>query len=368
VITGHEDPTKPDPSLDWQEIAQTHGTKVILMGAERIAAITQALINGGLPASTPAAMIEWGTTPRQRTVVATLDSLAEHTQAAGLGAPAIAVIGDVVRLREQIAWFEKRPLFGQRIVVTRTRAQSGELSARFTDLGAEVLSLPTLRIAPPTHKEPLLEALTSLGEYDWIVFSSANGVTAFFDGLLAAYDDIRALGNARLAAVGPATAAQLRQRHLRVDAQPAEFLGRHIAEAIAAQESLENTRLLVARAETANPDLVRELEDRGAIVDDVGFYRTEPEPLSPDGPLKTLRDLGADWIVFTSSSTASNLHAACPLPELRQQHPRLRFASIGPETSRTLLALGIKPDVQARQSTLDDLVQAVTAASPLKPA
>jgi uroporphyrinogen III methyltransferase / synthase len=313
-------------------------------------------------------MIEWGTTPRQRTIIATLDSLAERTQTAGLGAPAIAVIGEVVHLREHIAWFEKRPLFGQRIVVTRTRAQAGDLSARFTDLGAEVLSLPTLRIAPPTLREPLLEALTGLGEYDWIVFSSANGVTAFFDALLAAYDDIRALGNARLAAVGPATAAQLRQRHLRVDAQPAEFLGRHIAEAIAAQESLENTRLLVARAETANPDLVRELEERGAIVDDVGFYRTEPEPLSPDGPLKTLRDLGADWIVFTSSSTATHLHAACPLPELRRQHPRLRFASIGPETSRTLVSLGIKPDVQARQSTLDDLVQAVSAAPPLKPA
>jgi uroporphyrinogen III methyltransferase/synthase len=359
VLTGHEDPAKPDTAVDWRDIARIHGTKVILMGVERLEAIAQRLMEGGLAPATPVALIQWGTTARQQTVTGTLAEIARRVEEAGLRSPAIVVIGEVVRLREKLNWFEKRPLFGQEVVVTRGREQSGDLSRRLIELGADVLEIPIIRMGPPRPREPMIEALAGLGEYDWVVFSSPNGVTAFFDALLAAFEDIRALGNVRIAAVGPATAARLRQLHLRVDAMPAEYLGRNVAEAIAQRESIENLKVLLARAQVANPELCRELEDRGAIVDDVPFYMTEPELEDPLGYGIALTTSGADWITFTSGSTVENFHARFDLRKLMERHPRIRLASIGPETTKAINALGLRETVQASPHTVEALVAAL---------
>ncbi|MCC6235126.1 MAG: uroporphyrinogen-III synthase, partial [Verrucomicrobiales bacterium] len=252
---------------------------------------------------------------------------------------------------------------GQRVVITRTSEQAGELGSRFARLGAETLEIPTIRVIAPTERTPMIEALAGLGEYDWIVFSSANGVDAFFHAIFAAFEDIRTLGQLRLAAVGSSTAARLKQLHLKVDAVPTEFVGKNIAAAIGATESLENLRLLVARAQNGNPDLCGELEKLGAIVDDVAFYQTVPETEDRSGDAAALVERGADWITFTSSSTVENFHRRFDLPALVKKHPHLRLASIGPETSKTLRALGLAPHVEAKPHTLDALVEAVLKAS-----
>lgn len=360
VVTGHEDPTRPESSVDWAQIARLHGTKVVLMGLERLPDITARLLAAGQSPETPVSLVSNGTLATQKTLdgrLADIADIADRARQDGFRSPAIAVIGEVVRLRGPLGWFEARPLFGRRVVVTRAREQAGEFSRRLADLGAEVLEIPTVRIAHPTEREPMIEALAGLGEYDWVVFTSVNGVNAFFDGLLAAFEDLRAVGNLRFAAVGSATAARIRELHLRVDAIPDEFVGKAVADAIEKKESLENLRVLLARAEVASPELCRQLEDRGAIVDDVSFYRTMPETNAAQAAVASLLDQGADWLTFTSSSTVTHLHARIPLPPLLARHPHLRVASIGPETSKTLANLGIKPAVEANPHNLDGLIK-----------
>jgi uroporphyrinogen III methyltransferase/synthase len=359
VLTGHENPEKGGPTVDWARVAQDPGTKVILMGVKQIRVITAQLLANGLAASTPAAMIRHGTTGRQRTLVGTLGTIADLAEAVKFTAPAVTVIGDVVGLRDKLNWFEQRVLFGQRIVVTRTREQASQLASRLTERGAEVLEIPTIKIVQPTQYGPLIEALTGLGEYDWLVFSSPNGVTAFFDYFFKAFDDVRALGMLRIAAVGPATAAKLKELHLRVDAMPEEYVAAKIAKAIAEQETIENLRFLCLRAEVANPDLVAKLEELGGIVDDIACYQTVPETDDVNGAAAKLAESGTDWITFTSASTVENFHARFDLPKLLQQFPTLKTASIGPETSKALAALGLKPTVEAKPHNLDGLVSAI---------
>jgi uroporphyrinogen III methyltransferase / synthase len=362
VITGHEDPTKDEPRLDLEEIARTPGTKVILMGVERIREIARTLMDRGMAGDTPVGMVRWATTGRQQSLEGTLASIADLAAQQDFAAPAVTVIGDVVKLRRKLNWFEHRPLFGQRIVVTRTREQASQLSKHLLDLGADVLEVPTIKIVPPDDRQPLLEAMEGLGEYDWIIFTSPNGVTAFFEYLLKAFEDVRALGIVRLAAVGPATAAKLKELHLRVDAMPDEYLTSKVARAITAFESVENLRILLARAQVANPELCKELEDRGAIVDDIAVYKTVPETEDRNGAAAKLLEAGADWITFTSSSTVQNFHARFDLPKLVGEFPRLKLASIGPETSKALAALALKPAVEAKQHTVDGLVRALRSA------
>lgn len=366
VITGHEDPEKGGTALDYAQLAKLPGTKVVLMGVERIRPITEALMANGLAAETPVAMVRWGTTGGQQTLVGTLATIADLVAERKFTAPAVTVIGTVVGLRGKLNWFEHRPLFGQRVVVTRTREQASEVARQLAELGAEVLEIPTIKIAPPDDRQPLVESLQGLGEYDWIIFTSPNGVTAFFDCFFKGFEDIRALGNLRIAAVGPATAAKLAELHLRVDAMPSEYVAKKVGAAIAEVESLENLRFLLARAQVANPELVRELEDRGGIVDDVAFYKTVPETEDVTGAAGRLLEQGADWITFTSSSTVENFHARFDLPALVRKFPGLRLATIGPETTKALTALGLKPAVEARTHTIPGLLQALKTAAKAK--
>jgi uroporphyrinogen III methyltransferase/synthase len=362
VITGHEDPGKGEGSVDWAQIARTEGTKVILMGAERIRQITEALMAHGMPAETPAAMVRWGTTGQQRSVEGTLATIAHRATEAGLSAPAVTVIGDVVNLRGKLNWFEQRSLFGRRIVVTRARSQAAQLSDPLLERGAEVLEIPTIRIAPPENKSDLMDALLSLHEYDWIVFTSPNGVAAFFDYFFKAFDDLRDIGGVRIAAVGPGTAEKIKEYHLQVDLMPSQHTASKIAEAFEQYQSIDNLRVLLMRAEVANPELPRALENLRAIVDDVACYRTVPETEDPSGAAARLREEGADWITFTSASTVESFHARIHLPELVQRFPRIQLASIGPETTKAIQALGLAPTVEADPHTIQGLVEGLEKA------
>ncbi|PYJ02832.1 MAG: uroporphyrinogen-III C-methyltransferase [Verrucomicrobia bacterium] len=363
VITGHEDPTKEEAVLDYEQLARTPGTKVILMGVERIRQIAESLVADGMDAATPVGMVRWGTTGQQQTIEGTLGTIADVVAANKFTAPAVTVIGEVVKLRGKLNWFEQRPLFAQRIVVTRTREQASQLTHRLRDLGADVLEIPTIRIEPPDDRQPLRESLEGIGEYDWAIFTSPNAVAAFFDYFLKAFEDVRALGNIRLAAVGPATASKLRELHLRVDLMPEESLASKIAGALRKYESLENLRILLARAQVANPDLPRQLEDLGAIVDDIPVYKTVLETEDLTGAAARLLEGGSDWITFTSSSTVENFHARFNLPDLLRRFPGARLASIGPETSKAIAALGFKPSVEARHHNIDGLVKALQSAA-----
>ena len=359
VITGHEDPDKDESALDWKRVAREPGTKVLLMGVERIGKIAAALEANGLPADTPAAMVRWGTMGRQQTITATLGTLAAKVAKADFKAPAVTVIGTVSTLRDTLNWYENRPLFGQRVVVTRNLREAGKLSGQLRELGAEVLEIPTIKILPPTRNEPLIEAITGIGSYDWIIFTSANGVEHFFDYFFKAFRDVRDLGSVRFAAVGPATAKKLREFHLNIDLMPKTYTAAATAKAMLAAQNVENISVLLARAESANPELPRLLEDKGAIVDDIAFYKTEPETADRNGAADDFEENSADWITFASSSAVRNFDARFGLAKRCADNPKLKLASIGPETTKALKELGLKPTAKAKEHTIDGLAAAL---------
>ncbi|MDB6059827.1 MAG: tetrapyrrole methylase [Verrucomicrobiales bacterium] len=359
VITGHEDPDKDEPNIDWAEVAKAPGTKVVLMGVTRTKEIADTLMKHGMAPKTPVAMVRWGTTGRQESIEGTLDTIAAVVEKTGFKPPALTVIGDVVKLRGKLNWFEKRPLFGQRIVVTRTRDQASKLSQELLERGAEVLEIPTIKLVPPTDAQDLADAMLELNSYDWIIFTSPNGVKTFFQYFFKAFDDLRDIGGVRIAAVGPATALKLKELHLRVDLMPDEYVAAQIVKAFEKFESLDNLRILILRAEVANEELPKELEALGAIVDDIACYKTVPETDDITGAVERFNEAGADWITFTSASTVDNFHARFDLPQLLKKYPDLKLASIGPETSKALVWLGLKPSVEAKEHTIDGLVRAV---------
>ncbi len=366
VLTGHEDPSQPQTDLDLDLIAKIPGTKVILMGVQRIGEIAQALIAHGLPAETPVGMVRWGTTGQQQSIQGTLATIAEVVVQAKFKPPAVTVIGDVVKLREKLNWFEHRPLFGQRIVVTRTRDQASQLSRQLLELGADVLEVPTIKLAPPDQHQGIVDAILGLNGYDWLVFTSPNGVTAFFDLFFKTFADLRDIGGVRIAAVGPGTAAKLKELHLRVDLMPEEYLASKIASAFAKFESIDNLRLLLLRAQVANLELPKVLEAMGAIVDDIACYKTVPETEDRNGASARMLETGADWITFTSASTVNNFHARFNLPELLGRFPHFKLASIGPETTKAITALALKPAVEAREHSIEGLVKAIRGGLAMK--
>jgi uroporphyrinogen III methyltransferase/synthase len=361
LITGHEDPAKESSSIDWPQVARTPGTKVIMMGTDRIGQIADTLVGHGMDAATPIAIVRWGTTGHQQSIEGTLANIREVAAQTRIAPPTVAVIGDVVRLRSKLNWFERRPLFGKRVVVTRSREQAGALTRQLLDLGAEVLEVPTIRLEAPTRREDLVDALLELNSYDWLVFTSPNGVTTFFEYFFRQFHDMRDLGGARIAAVGPATAKKLKELHLQVDLMPDEALASSIAEAFSEYESIENLKICLLRAEVANAELPMALETMGAIVDDIPCYKTVPEPDDPSGAAASLQENGADWVTFTSGSTVEHFHTRFNLPELVKKFPQLKLASIGPETSKAIAALGLKPTIEAKLHTSEGLVEALHA-------
>jgi uroporphyrinogen III methyltransferase/synthase len=362
VFTGHEDPDDARTALRHDQIAKIPGTKVVLMGTENLSDWTKSLIRHGMSPETPVAMIRRGTTGRQQVVAGTLATIAGLAAEKKLLPPVLTVIGEVVKLRGKLNWFEQRPLFGQRVVVTRARERAGGFSRKLAELGADVLEIPAIKIVHPENKRDIVDALLGLNSYNWLVFTSANGVTAFFDLFFKRFQDMRDIGGVRIAAVGPATAAKLRELHLQVDVMPDEFVGRKIAAALAKFESIENLKVCLLRAEAANPDLPRALEELGAIVDDIAVYKTVAENEDPAGAGATLLESGADWITFTSGSTVKHFHARFDLPKLLKQFPQTQMASLGPETSQAIRALGLEPALEAKEHTTDGLIAALLKA------
>jgi uroporphyrinogen III methyltransferase/synthase len=359
ILTGHADPESPDCTIDWAGEAKSAGTKVVMMGTQSVGRVAATLVKHGMAPATPVAMISWGTLGRQRTIEGTLSTIGSLAAEAQLVPPSITVIGDVVKLRRRLNWFEHLPLFGRRVVVTRSRAQAPELVKLLSALGAEVLQIPCIQTAPPTDLEPLKEAILGLHEYDWLVFTSVNGVQQFFEYFDRGFADARDIGGARLAAVGPATAAALHQRHLAVDVIPPRATGVEVAKALVADGDVENLRICILRAETGNPELPRLLEEKGAIVDDIPVYRTLPESSDSTQDSDSLMHEGADWITFTSGSTVEQFNRRFPLGELLRRFPDLKLASIGPETTKALKKLDLAPSVEAREHTVAGLVNAL---------
>ena len=353
-FTGHEDPEKTGSAIDFAALAKLGGTEVMLMGVERIGAIAREMMASGVRKDLPVALIRWATTERQETLIGTLENIAERVAAKAFTAPAIAVFGDVVSLRDGLNWFEDRPLSGKRIVVTRTRKQAGALTEQLRGLGADVIELPTIRIEPPTDLRAFAELVQDAHAYDWIVFTSPNGVSAFFDLFYKLYDDAREIGGARIAAIGPATTQRLKDFHLRVDLQPEEFVAESLAREFKKAGGVENLRILIARAEKARDLLPKELSALGAIVDEGFAYRTVPETRDDIGARRRLLEEGADLITFTSSSTVENFLAlGLPWPA------KMQVASIGPITSKTARDRGLEVAVEARRHDIPGLVEAI---------
>lgn len=358
VFTGHENPAKGESTLDIAGIAVAKGTKVMLMGMSRLRDTMQALIQAGQGADVPAAAIQWAATGRQKKVCATVETLADEVEKAGLAAPAVVVIGEVVSLSPKLDWRAKLPLVGKRIVVTRTREQAGELSAQLAQLGADVIELPTIRIADPSDKRDFAEAVVDSPHYDWLVFSSPNGVKRFFQGFFAVYEDIRELGGARLAAIGSGTAAELKKYGLMVDVMPKKA----VAEELIAEfdrkadefGGVANSTMLWVHSEQSRDVIYKELMKRQAIVDECLAYQTAPETEDVTGARARFAAEGADIITFTSSGTVKHfMDLNLPLPK------GIRIASIGPVTSATLAQYGLKPDMEAPLHTIPSLVETI---------
>lgn len=358
VFTGHEGAHKTESSLDIPGIAAARGTKVMLMGMSRLRETLDALVQAGQGGDVPAAAVQWAATGRQKSVIATVSTLADAVEAADVSSPAVVVIGEVVKLAPQLDWRSKLPLCGKRVVVTRTREQASELTSQLSALGADVIELPTIRIAPPSDKRDFAEAVVDAPHYDWLIFSSPNGVRRFFQAFFAVYEDIREIGGARIAAVGPGTAAELKKYGLMVDVMPQKA----VAEELIAEfdrkgdefGGVANVTMLWVHGEQARRVIYDELMKRQAIVDECLAYSTVPETEDISGAQARLREEGADVITFTSSSTVRHFMAMnLPLPK------GCRIASIGPVTTATLAEFGLKPDIEAEMHTIPSLVNAV---------
>lgn len=356
IFTGHEDPTKGFTSVDYAHLAKTPGTKVFVMGVSRLREITSAFIEGGANASTPIALTRWATTGSQRTITGTLADIADIAESSNFKSPAVAVIGDVVTERKKINWFETRPLFGKRIVVTRTRTQAGDLSKQLKELGADVVELPTIRIEPPEDRLEFAQMVTHAHEYDWLIFTSPNGVERFFDAFFATYPDARSLGNPRIAAIGPGTVKKINEYRFTCDLLPEEgnYVAEGLIDAFKKESSVENLTMLWVKAAESRDVIHQQLTAMGAIVDQCIAYRTVPETEDPTGAKAKLAAEGADMITFTSGSTVEHFF------DLGLDWPEGCVAgSIGPVTSTTLREKGIKPAFEAHPHNIPGLVEGI---------
>ncbi|MEK6815288.1 MAG: uroporphyrinogen-III C-methyltransferase [Nitrospirota bacterium] len=358
IVTGHEDPTKAESNIDWDALARI-GSLVFFMGVGNLPGIAESLIAHGRSPSTLVAVIQWGTTPRQKTVTGTLETISAEAVRADIKPPALIVVGDVVSLRDKLNWFEVLPLFGRRVVVTRTRTQASALSSRLVSLGADVLECPTIEIAPPDSFALLDKAIERIAAYHVVIFTSVNGVARFFERLWGAGKDARVLEGAKIAAIGPATGEAIEKWGVRPDLTAKVFQAEGVLDVLP-REAIRGSRILIPRAAEAREVLPLELRARGATVDVVPAYRTiRPQTGAIEEVRKGLDDGTIDAVTFTSSSTATNF-----IEMLGEGSPRLKLkgvtvASIGPVTSETVRRLGLPVTVEAAEATIPALVDAL---------
>ena len=353
VVTGSEYPDKPEASVDWEQMARTGGTITVLMGREGLGSIAAALVRGGRSPQTPAALVEWGTHPVQRTIVGDLSDIASKADEAGLGSPMVAIIGDVVRLRDRLRWFDRRPLFGKRVLVTRTRTQASALTALLAREGAWPIEVPTIEVRPVENNGKLDEAIGSLAEYDWVVFTSTNAVDAVFGRTDALGRDARSFGGARVAVIGLATAASLRSRGIVADIVASQAVSESLLDTLPMQNG---DRVLLPGAASRRDALSRGLEAAGASVHEVTAYETVTPVDVRERVARALVD-GVDIVTFTSSSTVTNLMAAIDGDADRLGGALI--ACIGPITAATVGEAGLGVDILSQESSVAGLVDAI---------
>ena len=359
-ITGHEAPDKPDTGVDYEQLARLPGSFVFYMGLARLPEIVSSLLKHGKPGTTAAAVISRATTPLQRTVVSTLAELPEATRKAGLHAPSLIVIGDCVRQRDQLQWFEQRPLFGQRIGITRAESQSADQVAQAISLGAQPVLMPIIRIAPPASWSELDFALEQLAIYQWLVFTSSNGVAGFMSRLWETGRDVRHLGHLKLAAIGSSTAAALQRFHLRADVVPDEFRAEGLAAAL--KPLVAGQRVLWARASRGRDVLPIELATVGATVEQVVVYDNSDVAALPEDVLTAIANDELEWIGLSSPSIARGLARLVPESLRGKLGTTTRLASISPVTSAAARQAGLPIAVEAATFTWDGIFEAIQAA------
>ena len=357
-VTGHEDPSKKESNIDWNALARGIGTIVFLMGVKNLPHIVDQLIRHGMPHETPVAIVRWGTTPAQVTVTGTLDTIFAQAKMTGMKAPAIIIVGKVVTLRKELKWFESRPLLGKRLVVTRAREQASDLVALLSELGAECLEFPTIKVIPPDDWEPLDTAINRLSGYDWLVFTSVNGVNFFFNRLFENDKDVRVFQGIQTACIGPATAKRLLEFGLKTDILPESYRAEAVVDAFK-NETITGKKILLPRAKEARPVLPVELTKRGAHVEEITAYQTEAIHEGVERLLNQLTTGAIDLITFTSSSTVKNFKALLPEQGFEDILDNVTIASIGPITSDTARSLGFEVHVTAESYTICGLCDAI---------
>ncbi|MEO0795016.1 MAG: uroporphyrinogen-III C-methyltransferase [Verrucomicrobiota bacterium] len=359
-LTGHEDPEKHEVQIDFAQFAKTNGTLCIYMGMGHLGDITTRLIESGLAAETPVGIVQWATTPRQKSLLTSLENAVADKDAAGLSSPAVVIIGKVAPLMERIGWYEKRPLFRKRIVVTRSRDQASELAAALNLLGAEVLELPLIEVTED-EKSTGEDIWPSMGSYQWVFFTSPNGVKYFFEKFHRQFNDLRYFGGMRIACVGEATASAVREQRLAVDVVPDESIAEALADAVLEEENLEHQTVLVVTGNRNRDVLVEKLEEGRAIVDTFPVYRTELTDLSDHPAAVRFREVGADAITFASSSAADSFVRQAKNLQPSAEATRPKCVAIGPKTSATMREFGLPVDRTAKDASIEGLVAAVRA-------
>jgi uroporphyrinogen III methyltransferase / synthase len=356
-VTGHEDPAKPDTQTNWSALAKAGGTIVLYMGVKTLSGISEALMKGGMPGEIPAAAIQWATHPKQRTVVATLETIAAKAEEQNITAPVITVIGWSVVLRDELNWFEHRPLFGKRIVVTRATQQAPILSEKLRELGADAIEMPATQIAR-LDLAPLRTSIDAISDYDWLIFTSQNAVAIFWEQLLGRGKDSRALAGLRIAAVGPATAGALLEHGITVDVIPERFVAEGLLESMREREDVAGGKVLYVTAEGARDVLPAGLREIGANLVIVEAYRTIPDGAGAEKLARAIEAGKVDLATFTSASAVRGYIEAVG----EDLALRIPAASIGPQTSDALREAGIEVEAEADESTIDGLVSAVLRA------
>ncbi len=360
-ITGHEDPTKDESSHDWVAYARSQSTLVFYMGVKNLPDIAARLIGAGKDPETPVALVRWGTRCTQQSMVSTLEKVAEEAARRKFAAPSIIIVGGVCELAEKLAWFEKRPLFGRGVVVTRAREQASDLSRLIREMGGCVYEFPTIAVGPVADDEPIEKAVLGLAAYDWLVFTSVNGVRYFWDKLAKLYLDARALAGIQVAAIGPATAEELKKRGIIPDFVPEKYVAESIVEGMLAL-GVAGKRVLIPRAREAREVLPEELAKAGATVEILPVYETTLAQEDPSEILDALERGALHFLTFTSSSTVHNFFKLVEPEEISKRRAELKIACIGPVTAKTLSGYGFEPDIQPEDYTIPALAQALTQA------
>lgn len=365
-VTGHEDPTKPDSKIAWDKLATGVGTIVVYMGIKNLESITEKIIRYGRDPQTPVAVVRWASTSEQRTVVGNLENIAEVVKKNNIKPPSLVVIGEVVNLRDTINWYEKRPLFSKRIVVTRTREQASELVNLLENYGAECLEYPTISLEPVASYEVLDKAMAEIANYQWLLFTSINAVEYFFRRLFELGKDVRDLKGPKIAAVGRVTAEALVKRGIRADLLPEEFTGDGLAEVLI-RSGVKGQRILIPRALKARETLPEALQGGGAEVTVAPVYQNVLPMSSAGEQLKddlrqALQDKSIDMVTFTSSSTVKNFATLMDIKspqEMQELLSGVAVATIGPITAKTAEDIGMRIDVQPAEYTIPDLVDSI---------